>query len=230
MTVVQDGSADLGVHRRQRVLLAGAWACVVLGTACATYLAAGLVPVFVVVAAPLGVTLRRGLTHRSFARRCAILSGYLTVMSVLGAFFALFLFLPAALLLAAAAAAGPRRGRIGAAALTGLGRLVVTAAVAGVLWGAWELEIGPRLAEPHTFRATITATDDELEEMEPPAGQLEHLGATDVFMLGNDSGWTLQVRFPDDLPEDRRDQLRAAIVSLEDVSDDVELCPVRECG
>ncbi|MFE5208155.1 hypothetical protein [Streptomyces sp. NPDC056600] len=229
MTVVQDQGTDPGVHRRQRVLLAGAFACVVLGTVCATYVAAGLLFVCVTVAAPLGITLRRGLTQRSFTRRCAILSGYLTVMSVLGVFFALFPFFPAALLLAAASAAGPRRGRIGGRVLTGLGALVLTASVIAFLWGAWRLEIGPRLASPHTFRAKLTVAPGP-GRAGLPTGHLERLGATDVFMLGNDSGWTLQVRFPDDLPEDRQARLRAAIVALEDVSDDVELCPVHECG
>lgn len=91
----------------------------------------------------------------------------------------------------------------------------------------WRFMIGPALAEPHTFRAvaesgTLGVLGDIPERLEP-------FGATQVTGSESDAGAYLEVRFPDGLPEARRERLRQEIGLLPGFGEP-ELCPVSECG
>jgi hypothetical protein len=231
MTVVPDAGEDVGVLRRQRVLRAGAVVCALSASVAAGSLGLPLGVLTAVLALPLAVVCRPGLGQRAFVRRCGGAGLYLAVLCLLGVVaFPLVWFLPAVLLLAAAASAGPRRRRLTARGLTGLGVAVTAGTAAWSLWWLGQYVLVPAFAEPHAFRAALTVPYASATDVDTATERLERLGATHVVVTGDGTREALEVRFPDDLPADRRERLRAAIVALRDVSDEVELCSVLECG
>ncbi|MFF5935460.1 hypothetical protein [Streptomyces sp. NPDC012508] len=219
----RDGYA--GTHRAQRALAV----CAVVAAApvvlwgLPSYFAAMFVLTGVATAFPLFLAYSRA----AFRGACVTIGLLLLVWGAVGVLLGMFLFWPSALLLLLAALADARRRPVVAKVTFGVGALVTAAVLAAGGVYLWHFTIGPALAEPHTFRAVA--------ESDAPAGigdteeRLKPFGATQVTGSESDAGSYLEVRFPDDLPDARREELRKEIGLLPGFGE-AELCPVSECG
>ncbi|MET7645003.1 hypothetical protein ABZS83_15415 [Streptomyces sp. NPDC005426] len=98
----------------------------------------------------------------------------------------------------------------------------------GCLAFARHFYAAPAKAEPHTYRAE---TDPGRFRAGPgdAAIRLKRFGATDVTGSQSDDGSYLNVRFPDQLSEPERRNLKNEIAQLPGTIK-VDLCPVSECG
>ncbi|MFF9865245.1 hypothetical protein ACF1G0_07455 [Streptomyces sp. NPDC013953] len=224
MAATQGGRTD--IHRMQRGLAAGAAVAAVLVVVWSlpTYFA----PLHVLTAVPVAVPLFLLRRPAAFTRACVITGSALLAWGVLGVFMGLFLFWPAGILLLLAAWADPRRRPLTARIAGGAGVLVMAGALAASAVHTWHFHIGPALAEPHTFRAETDPgrLRDGIGDAED---RLRDAGATSVTGVGSDGGSYLEVRFPDDLPEEERARLKAEIARLPGIGR-IDLCPVSECG
>ncbi|MFB9389518.1 hypothetical protein ACFPM3_08945 [Streptomyces coeruleoprunus] len=181
--------------------------------------------VAVVVAIPLFVRPRI-----AFVRVCVCVGALLLVGGVLFVLLGLFLFLPSAVLLLLAAGADlavrPRTGRV----LVAAGALLTAAVVAVCAYGGWHFYLRPALAEPHAYRAVLDPDAGVLDEgLGDEEDRLRAQGAAWVYGSASDEGEFLEVGFRDDLPADRREDLRRQIELMPGVRS-VALCPVSECG
>ncbi|MFD7256121.1 hypothetical protein [Streptomyces sp. NPDC059874] len=168
---------------------------------------------------------RRG---QDFVMSCRIVGISLFPLGVIGVFWALWSFWPSALLLLLAALGDPRKSPVAAWVSGIIGALVFAGVAALTAWYAWHVHVGPALARPHTFRTETdtrwfhTTSTEARERLRP-------YGAT-IHGTGSGGRAYLHVRFPDDLSEERRAQLKEQIAQLPGIHGAVELCSVRVCG
>lgn len=140
----------------------------------------------------------------------------------------MFLFWPSAVLLLLAAFAGPRRRPVAAKAIGGAGVVVTVAVLAGCPAYAWHFYAAPAKAESHTYRAG-TDPGRFRAGLGDATSRLKQSGADDVTGSQSDDGSYLNVRFPDQLSEPERRNLKNEIAQLPGIIR-VNLCPVSECG
>ncbi|MEU4729028.1 hypothetical protein [Streptomyces sp. NPDC023588] len=176
------------------------------------------------VAAPLFLVRRA----KAFVRTCVIVGVGLIPWGALGVFVGLFLFWPSALLLLLAAVADPRKRPVVARVSGAVGALLLAGVVALSAYFVWHFYVGPATARPHTYRAPADPGwfHDGLRDADERLGPY---GATTVYGSGAEDLSFLNVRFPDDLSEEQRAELKRQIEQLPGISG-VELCSVRDCG
>jgi hypothetical protein len=194
--------------------LAAVWSTVANGP----YLAFVWWAPVVIVAMPLLTASRR-----TFERLCLISAALLVVLAIVGCYFALFIHLPAAFILLAAALADPRGDRSYRIAVA-IGVTLTLAATAGWAGGIYRRTLSP----PDMF---IVHTSSKFDVTKPPFNSIIDYdgsgigyGAESVSYTGSDdSGPILHVRFRTDLSADETDRLRGRLRELPEVTD-VQLC------
>ncbi|CAM5276919.1 hypothetical protein SAVIM338S_00074 [Streptomyces avidinii] len=164
-----------------------------------------------------------------FVRACVTAGLLLLGWGVLGVMAGMFLFWPSALLLLCAAFADPCRRPATAKVVGGVGAVLAAAALAGCAVVAWQVYLGPALAEPHAYRAETAPGWVRGSGMGEAGDRLKRFGASYVSGSESDEGSYLDVRFPDQLSGPQREGLRKEIAKLPGVIR-VDLCPVSECG
>ncbi|MEV6550953.1 hypothetical protein AB0M57_19910 [Streptomyces sp. NPDC051597] len=165
---------------------------------------------------------------KSFVRACLAVGVRLVAWGALGILLGMFLFWPSAVLLLLAAFGNPKRRPVAAKVMGGVGALVTAGALVGAAVFCWSFLVGPALAKPHTFRADAEPGLSS-ERLAKARVRLWKFGATDAYESESDEGSFLEVRFPDDLPEEQRAELKGEIGRLPGIRR-VELCSVRDCG
>ncbi|MFF8268143.1 hypothetical protein ACF059_12185 [Streptomyces sp. NPDC016562] len=227
--ITVSGARVRPAHRAQRALAVGAALAAVPFTlwglrdeyTAALYLVTGPC-----VAAPLFFVRRA----KAFVRACVIVGVSLIPWGVLGVFVGLFLFWPSALVLLLAAIADPRKRPVVARVSAAVGALLLAGVVALSAYFTWHFYVGPATARPHTYRAPVDPGwfHDGLGDADQRLGPY---GATTVYGSGSGSDRLsfLEVRFPDDLSQEQRAELKRQIEQLPGITE-VELCSVRDCG
>ncbi|MEW2139847.1 hypothetical protein AB0892_25230 [Streptomyces sp. NPDC005409] len=225
--VTVSGARVQPAHSAQRALAVGAAlaaAPFILWGVRDEYVAALYITTGACVAAPLFLVRRA----KAFVRACVIVGVALIPWGVLGVFLGLFLFWPSALLLLLAAIADPRKRPVVARVSGAVGALLLAGVVALSGYFIWHFYVGPATARPHTYRAQVDPGwfRDGLRDADQRLGPY---GATTVYGSGSGHLSSLQVRFPDDLSEEQRAELKRQIELLPGITE-VELCSVRDCG
>ncbi|WP_377273353.1 hypothetical protein [Peterkaempfera sp. SMS 1(5)a] len=217
------------IHRRQSGLAYAALLAALPGLIFGvdTYLAG----FFVLTFAPLTVPpfLRR---HPSaFTMTCTATGVVLVAWSVVGVLLGMFLFLPSAVLLLLAAAAGPRRSPGVARVLSWAGGLVFAGVVLGSAMWCRHFSVRAAQAEPHTYQAVVDADWERRVGLGQATERLKTFGAVSVWVssAGGEDKAYLEVRFSEGLSDVDRAELKGRISELPGVGR-VDLCPVRDCG
>ncbi|GGU32568.1 hypothetical protein [Streptomyces lavendofoliae] len=217
---------DERVHPLQMALAAGAVVAtvpVLLWT-----VTSHLLPLFVLTALSVAIPLFLPRRPPAFARAAAILALGLLALGLPGFLFGMFLFWPSALLLLLAAFADPHARPVSARIMGAAGGLALAWFLAAFGSFYWHCTVAPALAEPHTYRA-VSDPDTFYADLGKHDAHLKRFGATSVTGTASEDLLYLAVRFPDDLPEERRAALKRELEKLPGVSR-VDLCPVRDCG
>jgi hypothetical protein len=172
-----------------------------------------------IVAMPLVTAARR-----TFVRLCLTSAALLVVLAVVGLYFALFIHLPAAFILVAAAVSG--LGRDGSYRMAvAIGLTLTLAATVGWAGGIYRRTLAP----PNTF---VVHTSTRFDVRRPPYDSIvDHdgtgigFGAESVSYSPSDEdgGPILYVDFRRGLPEHERDRLRQRLLELPEVIH-VRLC------
>lgn len=214
------------VHGLRRALAAGAVIATLPGLLFT--LTSYLFPLHILTALPVAVPLFLPRRPTAFTRACAITALFLLAWGLLGFLAGMFVFWPSALLLLLAAFADPGKRPVTAKVMGVAGGLVMGGLLTATALFVWHIHVAPAMAEPHTYRA-VTDADSFYEGLGTHDAHLKRFGATSVTGTANEDAHYLDVRFPDDLPEERRATLKREIEQLPGVSR-VDLCPVRDCG
>ncbi len=228
------------VHRLQWGL--GVAAIVAAAPVVAWGLPQYLAGLFVMTGLMVAVPLMFRREPKGFGRACATVGLLLLGWGVLAALAGMFLFWPSAVLLLFAVFADPLRRRpVVVKVMAGCGAVVTATWLVGCGIFAWQLYVGPALAEPHTYRAETspdwfmplgdirTGPDSFRSNLGDAQERLKPLGATYVTGSSSDEGSYLQVRFRDGLSGAERTALREEIARLPGIVN-VELCSVSDCG
>lgn len=218
-----------GVHTLQRLLAAGALLAAVLSALFPLLLDGfGVLHALTGACVAIPLLVRDG---RNFAYSAAAIGLALLAWGAAGVFdlLTMWVFWPSAVLLVLAALGDPR-ARPRAARVSGVvGSLVVTGVAALAAPFAWTVYIGPSLAAPHSFRAETGPGWTGGTAFEDSVARLRRYGATDVYDVYSEEGGHLVVRFPDDLPEERRARLKAEMARIPGIRT-VEPCSLPDCG
>ncbi|MFE2324491.1 hypothetical protein ACFXD5_11345 [Streptomyces sp. NPDC059385] len=169
--------------------------------------------------------------RRHFAPTAAAIGLALLAWGAAGVFGLLIMWVywPSAVLLVLAALGDPRR-RPWAARVSGVAGALLVAAVAVLAGGAtWAAYVNPLLTAPHAFQAETDPGWTNGTAFEDSVARLRRYGATNVYDVHSDGGSRLVVRFPDDLPEERRALLKEQMALIPGIHG-VKPCSVRECG